>query len=76
MSQHVYPGNLPVPCGDCYSLRVTAERIPWEPSTDWSPLYSPGACGICGRPLNEVGTSRCYEAHGISALPADAEAGR
>jgi hypothetical protein len=38
--------------------------------------YPPGACGICGRPLNEVGTSRCYEAHGISALPADAEAGR
>lgn len=25
----------------------------------------PGACGICGGPLDKVGTSRCYEAHGV-----------
>lgn len=28
-------------------------------------VFPPGACGVCGRQLNEVGTSRCYEAHGV-----------
>lgn len=30
-------------------------------------LFPPGACGICGKPLAGVGTSRCYEAHGASS---------
>ena len=25
----------------------------------------PGTCGICGGALAKVGTSRCYEAHGV-----------
>lgn len=26
-------GTLPVPCADCYSLAVSAVRIPYQPST-------------------------------------------
>jgi len=37
-------GQYPVkPCDDCYSLRVTAERIPYGPSVPWHIVTPPGA---------------------------------
>lgn len=37
MMEHVYRVNpLPMPCADCYSVRVTAERLPdWQPEVRW-----------------------------------------
>lgn len=32
MADHGHPVNRPVPCSGCYSLRVTAEHLPWQPS--------------------------------------------
>lgn len=30
------PGDLPVPCDDCYSIVVTSIRVPWQPSREFT----------------------------------------
>lgn len=35
MSRH-FAGDLLMPCSECYSLRVTSERLPeWQPDVRW-----------------------------------------
>lgn len=41
MREHVGAHASPIPCPDCYSVRVTAERIPWEPQVRWHPITPP-----------------------------------
>lgn len=43
MNKHHHPRNEEIPCGECYSLRVTSERVPWEPSQPWRVVTPPGA---------------------------------
>lgn len=35
----------------------------------------PATCAICGGPINEVGTSLCYEAHGVALTTPSRERG-
>jgi hypothetical protein len=37
MSEHRF-GGLAHPCSDCYSVRATSERIPYEPEVRWHPM--------------------------------------
>lgn len=38
MDDHFYPHFVPMPCSHCYSLVITAERIPWQESEEWHPI--------------------------------------
>ena len=48
----ITPGGNPV-CPDCRQWHGVGEKHVCRP------------CGICGGSLYEVGTPKCYEAHGI-----------
>lgn len=41
MREHVdAPGALPRPCPECYSVEVTAVRLPHQPDVAWHPVVT------------------------------------
>lgn len=57
MRDHVYR-EVPVPCPDCYSVRVTVERFnEWQPEERWSRLLLPVEEGERVQPAPEPTTA-------------------